>query len=150
MLILQAEEILADPECKKMLEDCDSNYRQRINEFLSLMDDHHPTQPFRLWTGKENEFKKQNIFQKICDIVAIAECYNFEKRATLLKERHPLSMQVDLQSGVANGVLVVRSSEECARLLHKTLTNQLEFKIKHIEYDDEEIMMEVYDVEKGD
>ena len=40
-------------------------------------------------------------------------------------------MQVNLQSGVANGVLVVRSFYDCARLLRQVLTNKMEFAIKY-------------------
>jgi len=138
LLILQAEEILDDPDCKEELLKNNKEYKKIISDFLSKMSDCHPTEPFRLWMEKENEFKKNyKDFREICEIVAIAECYNFEKRATLLRERHPLAMQLDLQSGVANGVLVVRSPEECARLLYRIFTNQLKFVIKHIKLDDQ-------------
>jgi len=136
-LILEAEEILTDPECTERLSKYDNMFLERIDDFLSRMDDHYSTQPFRLWIEKENEFKKHKDFQKICDILAIAECYNFDRRAILLRERHPLSLQVDLQSGVANGVLVVRNSKDCVELLHRILTNQLKFTINRIEYEDE-------------
>jgi hypothetical protein len=38
-------------------------------------------------------------------------------------------MQVDLNSGTANGVLVARSSSQCAKLLYGLMTNQLDFEI---------------------
>ncbi len=40
------------------------------------------------------------------------------------------SVQVHLESGVANGVLVVRSVDECAEVLYKLLTNSLAFSIE--------------------
>jgi hypothetical protein len=49
----------------------------------------------------------------------------------VLKELHPLSMQVDLQSGVANGILVVRNAKQCAKLLYRVLTNSVKFRIKN-------------------
>lgn len=138
LLILQAEEILDDPDCREKLLEYDKEFKKIISDFLNDMDDQHPTEPFSLWTEKENEFKKNyRNFRKICDVLAIVECFNFDKRADLLRERHPLSMQVDLQSGVANGVLVVRNHDECSKLLYRILTNQLKFEIKHIEYKDE-------------
>lgn len=52
-----------------------------------------------------------------------------EKRAKTFKEYHPLSLQVGLYDGVARGLIVVRTPEECAKILHKILTNSLETKI---------------------
>lgn len=129
--ILDAEEVFEDPVCREKLKNYNPSFGEIISEFYDKLDEYRSNQPFSLWTEKEEEFKRNYLdFQMICDILAIAECYNFDKRAELLK-RHPLSMQVDLQSGVANGVLVVRSPEDCAELLYRILTNQTEFEIKH-------------------
>jgi hypothetical protein len=67
---------------------------------------------------------------KIKKILAAAESAYFDKRATDLMQNHPLAIQVHLESGVANGVLVVRSYEACAQLLTKLLTNDCEFNIE--------------------
>jgi len=132
LLILDAEEILDDPDCMKKIREKVTDFENKIGDFLNRLDDHREDQPFSLWIEKETEFKQNyQDFSEICNILAIAECYNFDRRAKLLKERHPLSMQVDLQDGVANGVLVVRSAKECARLLRKILANSIEFAIKH-------------------
>ena len=56
----------------------------------------------------------------------------FERKATLLKEQHPLGIQVDLRTGVANGVLVARTLTECAELVRAVLTNSLTFHIKRL------------------
>jgi len=58
---------------------------------------------------------------------AIREHYN--KRADTLGETHPLGIQVNLQTGVANGVLVARTPAECADLIRRILTRTLEFRI---------------------
>jgi len=138
LFILDAEEIFDDPECQKKLRKCDQNFEEKIDEFLIEMGTFRLEQPFSLWTEKEKEFKEKcKDFSKICQILAIAECFNFDLRARLLKGIHPLSMQVDLQSGVANGVLVVRSPKECSDLLYRILTNDIEFTIKHIESEGE-------------
>ena len=57
----------------------------------------------------------------------------FEERAKILHELHPLTMQVDLQTGVSNGVLLVRNRKDCARFLKNRLRMQLEFNLQEIE-----------------
>lgn len=54
-----------------------------------------------------------------------------EVRAKTFKDFHPLGLQIGLYDGVARGVIVVRSPEECASILHKILTNSLEVKISY-------------------
>jgi len=131
--ILVAEEILEDPECVKKLKTYDRNYARKIEKFLKELDDYRIRQPFSLWGGEEDRFKNEyRDFPRICRMMAIAECHNFDRRAKILKERHPLSMQVDLKSGVANGVLIVRNPQDCAELLYRMLTNRMQFTIKHI------------------
>jgi hypothetical protein len=46
-----------------------------------------------------------------------------------LKRFHPLGIQVNLATGVANGVMVVRSLDECAALLRSVLTDTMEFDV---------------------
>lgn len=132
LLILTAEEVLSDPECIKKITERVPNFEDVIDYFLDILSDYRQKQPFTLWYEKDIEFKqKYKDFSKVSQILAIAECYNFDKRANLLRERHPLSMQVDLQFGVANGVLVVRKPRECTELLYRILSNDMEFTIKH-------------------
>jgi hypothetical protein len=54
----------------------------------------------------------------------------YDKRAETLKELHPLGIQVNLQTGVANGVLVARTTCECADLIRRILTRNLQFRIE--------------------
>lgn len=54
---------------------------------------------------------------------------HYDTRAQTLKESHPLGIQVHLETGVANGVLVARSTEQCADLIRRILTRTLEFNI---------------------
>ncbi len=58
---------------------------------------------------------------------------HYETRANTLKEIHPLRIQVCLDSGVANGVLVVRTVDDCAKLIHSVLLNQLKFTIDPVD-----------------
>jgi hypothetical protein len=54
---------------------------------------------------------------------------HYDNRADTLRESHPLGIQVNLQTGVANGVLVVRSSEECASLVRRIVTKTWRFTL---------------------
>ncbi|QQE13453.1 hypothetical protein JD969_08355 [Planctomycetota bacterium] len=55
---------------------------------------------------------------------------HYDKRADTLKHSHPLGIQVHLQTGVANGVLVARTPLECATLIRQILTRTLEFEVE--------------------
>lgn len=59
---------------------------------------------------------------------AIASHYN--KRANTLKTAHPLGIQMNLATGVANGVLVVRTVGDCAELVRRIVTRTLEFDLE--------------------
>ena len=53
----------------------------------------------------------------------------YDERARTLRETHPLGIQVNLGTGVANGVLVVRTPKECAAIVRGIMTQSLEFKL---------------------
>jgi hypothetical protein len=55
---------------------------------------------------------------------------HYDKRAETLKETHPLGVQVNLATGVANGVLVVRTVEDCAQLVCSIVTRNLQFSLE--------------------
>ncbi|OWY71880.1 hypothetical protein B7486_09500 [cyanobacterium TDX16] len=61
----------------------------------------------------------------------LAKCVrqHYEYRAKTLKESHPLGIQVHLETGVANGVLVARTPSQCAELIRRIMTGSLEFDI---------------------
>ncbi len=65
-----------------------------------------------------------------CRLVASSEKAVYDKRAKTLKESHPLALQVNLDTGVANGVLVVRTITECASLLRAMLLSSTDFFIE--------------------
>jgi hypothetical protein len=52
---------------------------------------------------------------------------HYDYRARTLRESHPLGIQVNLETGVANGVLVVRTVPDCAHLVRNIVTHRLEF-----------------------
>lgn len=73
----------------------------------------------------------------------IVENY-YDNRATDLKERHPLGIQVNLRSGVANGVLVARSIHECVMLIREIMLNTLSYKIERDPSDKKGKVLENY------
>jgi hypothetical protein len=72
----------------------------------------------------------QQDLHRICEIIASSEARIYDKRAGTLIQSHPLAVQVNLDTGVANGVLVVRNKNDCARLLRRVLTNAMEFDLE--------------------
>ncbi len=87
---------------------------------------------YRIVSNEEESFLEQAKLaterKEMCRVLAEAERSLFDSRAETLQQRHPLALQVDLKSGVANGVLVVRTEADCAELLSRLLTNECEFK----------------------
>jgi hypothetical protein len=89
----------------------------------------------------------------------LARCIreHYDKRADTLKNSHPLGIQVHLETGVSNGVLVARSIAECVELIRRVLTNALEFQIKEKTLDgrkylllEEKISKSIFRVVTGD
>ncbi|MBI4581639.1 MAG: hypothetical protein HY718_18225 [Planctomycetes bacterium] len=73
----------------------------------------------------------------------LAECIrlHYDRRADTLKKSHPLGIQMHLEPGVANGVLVARTIDECAELIKRILTRTLEFKITEESIDGERYLL---------
>jgi len=64
----------------------------------------------------------------------------YDTRARTLRETHPLGVQVNLSTGVANGVLVVRTTQQCAALIRGIMTQSLDFDL--IDQDDCTVLRE--------
>jgi len=62
--------------------------------------------------------------------ILVALTVNFEKRAKVFREVHPLALQVILSTGVLNGILVCRSVDSCASLLRGLIENTLGLELK--------------------
>lgn len=67
---------------------------------------------------------------RFCRVIAAAEKAVYDKRAGTLKESHPLALQVNLDTGVANGVLVVRTIPDCAAVLRRILLGEMDFSLE--------------------
>ncbi len=56
---------------------------------------------------------------------------DMESRAKVFQADHPLGLQISAKTGVAHGIIVVRTKDECAKMLRKVLLHDLEFSIQH-------------------
>ncbi len=128
-LSLKAEGVLDDPVCAGSLDGIDDRYEKTLDEFIRTLTSYRAEQPFTLWQRKEDQFKSGcQAFRTVCQLIATADRFSYENRANNLVRLHPLAIQVDLSSGVANGVLVVRDPTTCARLLERILTNSMRLR----------------------
>ena len=62
------------------------------------------------------------------DLFKMEEEY-YNDRAQLLKDEHPLGLQVNINTGVAHGVIVARSEEVVSTLIYRSLTNSHEYEL---------------------
>jgi len=112
-----------------------SRYVAEVLDFLKKTSSFDPY--FQVIGAEEVAFIAENGLTgekiKMCGILAEAERDLFNSRAKSLQKSHPLALQVKLETGVANGVLVVRSVSECSELLRDLLTNSCSFR-----FDEEE------------
>ncbi len=88
---------------------------------------------FRLVSDEETHFMRASGLGRqrsaMALIAAQGEAELFDSRARSLQTFHPLAIQVHLETGVANGLLVVRSVRQCAELLYRLMTDSCEFDI---------------------
>ena len=89
-------------------------------------------EPKLIWSISEKETREAIdsedcneilLYNKLCSIVK----KKYDSRASSLKEKHPLGIQIDLSSGVGNGVLVARTPAQCAILLRQIILNELDY-----------------------
>jgi hypothetical protein len=82
----------------------------------------------RLPSGKAElkTLKLDQLEQRLIEL----DDFQFEVKAKTLKDRHPLGIQVDLRTGVANGVLVVRTLTQCAEMVKAVLLNTMRFRLE--------------------
>jgi succinate dehydrogenase flavin-adding protein (antitoxin of CptAB toxin-antitoxin module) len=77
------------------------------------------------WIADPDIISVERAKIKLCETITNM----YDSRAALLSDYHPLGIQVDIERGVANGVLVVRDIEDCARIVKRIVTKTLSFKI---------------------
>lgn len=104
---------------------------QVIESLLKRLQRYYPTaawerQDVRNWVEDRSQVDIDALMQLLHQQVIAM----YDKRADTLSKIQPLGLQVNLSTGVANGVLVVRSVKDCARLLSSILLNTMEFNIE--------------------
>jgi hypothetical protein len=71
-------------------------------------------------------------FKQVAGLVFHKAMEMYDHKAKMLKESHPLGLQVNLETGVANGVLVVRTIPGCAKILRAILLRTWDFDVEDI------------------
>lgn len=56
---------------------------------------------------------------------------DLDSKAEPLRVDHPLGLQIAINTGVAHGIIIVRSPEDCAKMLRKVLSRERTFTIRH-------------------
>jgi len=117
---------------ERFMADLSAEDRTFVAEFRALTDFAH-TVVFRSVPERQavERFRLQHSteMERLCRLIAVLEKRIYDGRANTLKRFHPLGIQVNLATGVANGVMVVRSLDECAALLRSVLTETMEFDV---------------------
>jgi len=91
----------------------------------------------RAWLENPKSLNLQQAKSKLGRIIR----EHYEKRAKTLKDTHPLGIQVQLDTGVATGVLVARTVAECSDLIWRVMTNRLEFELREERIDGSEYLL---------
>lgn len=104
----------------------------------SRIDDAHARQLFRSFLDdvRRGSSESPADLREGLISVLVAVAMRFERRATIFRAVHPLALQVILSSGVLNGILVVRSVSQSAKLLRALIENDLEteFHVDELNY----------------
>ncbi len=132
IFMFKAENVFEDMEILKELDKDMNELNDLLYAYVKEYEEYRLEQPISLWSEKDEHFKDQNTqFKEICEILAKFTKKYWNNRAKSLQYNHPLGMQIDLDSGVANGVLVVRNIDICVKILRSIILNSLNFEIKH-------------------
>jgi hypothetical protein len=117
-------------------------FRSSDDERLIILDQIRIFNPNLAWENEKvikwisDPLNSDHLEMKLFFYNLVKDHYN--RRAKTLKDNHPLGIQVNLHSGVANGVLVVRTIDDCIRLLRAILLNSLKFDVKKEVVNDKE------------
>ena len=110
----------------------------KVNKLLQKLIPFEKTRGFKLIGGEEKQFRSENadLFRESAPLLAAIESRAADNRADTIRVKHPLAMQVHLETGVANGVLVARSAKECAELVRGILLCEMSFRLRILPADD--------------
>lgn len=121
-------------EVDTLIDNLKKIHKNKKTEFEIILDQLMIFKPDLPW--KDRNFRlildnpiKENL-KKLKDILYKEVKNHYDDRFNKLCN-HPLGIQVNIETGVANGVFVVRSVKKCAKLLYALLTGEgLVFNIK--------------------
>jgi hypothetical protein len=123
--------LYADEQLSQRLTDEEYNTVSRVQDELTKFCGQ------RIWQSVCNDEEVERFrsavrpdFENFCRVIAGSEKAVYDKRANTLKNSHPLAVQVNLETGVANGVLVVRTIPDCASLLRRVLLSDMELSVE--------------------
>ncbi|MCU0606222.1 MAG: hypothetical protein MUF78_02065, partial [Candidatus Edwardsbacteria bacterium] len=125
---LKLEGIWDERKYRPMFGRVDSNYSLSIRKWI---EESEKRMQEAVDESFEAEIKRGPQFLTICRLFSLAESYSYSARYSILSRTHPLAIQVHLDTGIANGVLVLRDIKRCSELLLNILTNDMSFTIKH-------------------
>ena len=110
-----------------------------VDEMAPEGTDHKPAvlrqlqlyEPAAAWSSPEIRNWIDKGFSRTAGVKRLQEAMerHFEKRNKMLRDQHPLGIQVNLLTGVANGVLVANTTDQCARLVRAVLLRELKFDL---------------------
>jgi hypothetical protein len=139
-MLLKIGGYLEDPDLQRLLAkklECSSGkVNSELTEVVGFLEGYVAMQTYHLYEDeKQREFlqDKKETHSKMYNIYEVCENYYMDKKEKDLREIHPLGIQMAFESGVANGVLVVRTIGDCAKLFYDILTNSTQFDIEHKE-----------------
>lgn len=78
--------------------------------------------------------KVQSIIALMANDIVEGAGKIWDSRASSLKNIHPLGIQVNLETGVSNGVIVCRDESQCVELIRRVLLNEMEYILDTDEY----------------
>jgi hypothetical protein len=115
---------------RQLIDDLHAAYpgRSRTELILEQLEIFEPTAAWhdgivRRWIDERASVNEIEVEARLQDAVQ----KHYDKRYEMLRETHPLGIQVHLDSGIANGVLVVRTVPACAKLIRAIVTRTLRF-----------------------
>lgn len=121
-----------DEQFGRMLEDLEKTRSDDLP--AALLEQLQIFSPRDAWTDREvmnwcagpGSIDQKRLRQRLRDSMEA----HYDRRARTLRDSHPLGIQVNLETGVATGVLVVRTVSECAELVRRILTQTVQFDLE--------------------
>jgi len=108
-----------------------SDLKTKVAEILDLLSKFEEKRRFLVIGEEEDDFRCKHKAEIECwaKLLACVDSKAADNRYETIKNKHPLGMQVHLENGVANGVLLAREPKQCANLVRGILTRDLKFDI---------------------